>query len=269
MSRVASLLVLLIFSVQVAGCGSSKKAKSTDKSATASQKTQSTSPKLTKKEAQKGASEVLLVGFRGVVNDIERDRLYFYNRERLRIPFPEAAAEAKKQALEKGMEGMVDSFVRDLNITAAFAAVEGKDLWLSRIRNVPIENPRRLARGGNTAITDYLKAQTRDSLVVAMIPYVKGVKGTQDVAGLEQGVRPKLGKALIEYWKSLIQFYNKLTMLTGNEKIDMGEVNLYRYVAAQTVDRLFLLLAEREKQIRANPDTEDSDLIQRLLQTNR
>ena len=104
-----------------------------------------------------------------------------------------------------------------------------------------------LLKGGDNAATEYLRRKTSAELFNKFQPKVD-----QAVNQVE----------LTKYWNPLANAYNSATQLTGGEKVDP---DLTEYVTNRSIDGLFKLIADEEKQIRENPAARVSDLLKKVF----
>ena len=105
---------------------------------------------------------------------------------------------------------------------------------------------KQILNGSPTAATDYFKSKTTDKLTAAFHPEV-------DKAMHNVGV-PKQYKELVGHFKA-IPF----------AKSDLVDID--RDVVGESLDGLFVMLAEEERNIRTNPAARVTDLLKEVFAT--
>lgn len=201
---------------------------------------------LTTSEVTSGLKEALVKGTNFAV-DLSSVKDGFYKNPRLFIPFPEEAEKVKEAALKLGLSGQVNKFEETLNRAAEQAVKEAKPIFVNAITSMTVEDAFGLLKGGDNAATDYLKRKTSDQLFQKFQPKVN-----QAVNQVE----------LTKYWDPLAKAYNTSTALTGGQKV---EPNLTEYITQRSIDGLFTLIADEEKNIRDNPAARVTDLLKKVF----
>ena len=87
-------------------------------------------------------------------------------------------------------------------------------------------------------------------------------------AALNAALRPSIVQSLDQVganaaYTKLIDRYNKIPLMTP------AKTNLTDYVTAQTVDGLFVLLAQQEAKIRQNPAAQSTALLKRVFGSSK
>ncbi|NEN22570.1 DUF4197 domain-containing protein [Cryomorpha ignava] len=201
---------------------------------------------LTTSEVASGLKEALVKGTDYAV-DFSGVKDGFYKNPRLFIPFPEEAEKVKETALKLGLTSQVNKFEETLNRAAEQAVKEAKPIFVNAITSMTVEDAFGLLKGGDNAATEYLRRKTSAELFNKFEPKV-----SQAVNQVE----------LTKYWNPLANAYNSATQLTGGETIDP---DLTEYVTNRSIDGLFKLIADEEKQIRENPAARVTDLLKKVF----
>ena len=168
----------------------------------------------------------------------------------IRIPFP---PDAQMVALTLGRLPMgqqaIDNVTNLLNRAAEAAAPQAKNIFLDAVRNLTINDALTLVTSRQTdAATQLLRRGTELQLQAAVAPIIS-----------QQLDQVGANKA----YSNLITRYNKIPLMTP------ANTNLTEYVAAQTVEGLFVLLAQQEAKIRKNPAAQASTILQRVFGAGR
>jgi hypothetical protein len=150
----------------------------------------------------------------------------------VRIPLPEDLLKADKVMRRLGMEKYSDELVTAMNRAAEAAVPEAKTLFISAIKRMTVSDAKGILTGGGDAATRYFRSKTETALAGKFKPIVaKSMRKVQLAEKYDQFA----GKAA-EFGL-----------------IDRRDANLNDYVTHKAMDGLFLMMAEQEKAIRANP----------------
>ena len=201
---------------------------------------------LTTSEVTAGLKEALVKGTDYAV-DFSGVKDGFYKNPRLFIPFPEEAEKVKEIALKLGLDNQVNKFEETLNRAAEQAVQEAKPIFVNAITSMSVEDAFGLLKGGDNAATEYLRRKTSAELFSKFEPKVNDAVNQVE---------------LTKYWNPLANAYNTATQLTGGEKVDP---DLTEYVTNRSIDGLFKLIADEEKQIREDPAARVTDLLKKVF----
>ena len=168
----------------------------------------------------------------------------FLGNERVKIPLPESLQKADKTLRRFGMSKYADELVVTMNRAAEAAVPEAKVLLIDAVKSMSVEDAKGILTGGDTSATDYFRRKTSSPLAVKFRPIV--AQATQKV-GLARSYNNFAGKA--SRWG-----------LIGKE-----QANIDDYVTQKALDGLFLMIADEERAIRANPIEQGSKLISRVF----
>jgi hypothetical protein len=190
-----------------------------------------------------GLKEALRVGTETAVSLTGKTDGYFANQA-IKILMPSQLETADKGLRMVGYGPQLDEFVLSMNRAAEAAAPGAKKIFGDAIGAMSIEDARKIWSGGDNAATQYFKSKTSDQLTAAFKPVVD--KALNQV-GVTRQYKELLGRA------QSIPF-----MKTDSLDID-------RYVLGKSLDGLFLVLGEQEKQIRTNPAARTTDLLKEVF----
>lgn len=197
----------------------------------------------TKDEVVKGIKEALIVGAKNsVLNASEKGG--FNNNSLIKISFPKSTGKMKDILIKVGMRSQVDNLEFVLNEAAEEASFFAKEILVNAVKKMTVNNAIAILNGSDHDATLYLKKQTSREIYVKFHPIVK-----------ESIEKVKLGK----YWNILIERYNQVP-LTKKVNTDLAE-----YVTIETIEGLFLLISQEEKNIRNNPHARVSDILQKVF----
>lgn len=208
--------------------------------------TTTTNQSLSSSDIAKGLKEALVVGAQ---TSTQNASLVdgFYKNERLFIEFPPEAEKVKNTLIKAGFTKQVDEFTLTLNRAAEEASKTAKPILVDAITKMTIADAVSILKGTDDAATQYLRKTTSNQLTTAFKPLVR--KAISKVK-------------LTSYWEPIANTYNKLTILTGGQAVNP---NLEDYITQKTIDGLFVLIADEEKNIRQNPAARVTDILKRVF----
>lgn len=195
------------------------------------------------KEVSSGLKEALVRGSKIAVAQLgQKDG--FYGNPALKIPLPASLQKAEKAMRMLGMGQQADDLVLAMNRAAEAAVPEAKSLLVGAVKSMSIEDAKGILLGGDTAATDFFRKKTETTLVSRFLPIVKT---TTDQSKLAQQYNSYVGMAA--------QFnLGKKAPQTVED-----------YVTRQALDRLYQVIGEQERAIRANPLQAGSALIKKVF----
>lgn len=168
----------------------------------------------------------------------------FLGDARVRIPLPKPMADIAKLLRAAGQGKKVEELETAMNRAAEAAVPEAKALFVSTVKAMSVEDALKLVRGGPTSATDFFAAKTRAPLGEKFLPIV--TKATEKVQ-------------LAERYNTLAAKAASLGLLKGDE------VNVQKHVTTRALDGLFLVMAEEEKKIRADPVKTGSAILKKVF----
>lgn len=192
---------------------------------------------------ESGLREALEIGTRNAVKKTGKIDGYFRNAD-IRIPLPKQLRSAEKGLRLLGQGERVDEFVLSMNRAAERAAPQAASIFLGAVREMKFSDVRRIFSGGDTAATDFLRDRTTDRLT--------------------QAFQPIVGKAMDD-----VGVTRQYRQLTGKlDALPLGGVrgfNLDDYVVDQSLNGLFHMLGQEEREIRRNPVARVTKLLKEVF----
>ena len=167
----------------------------------------------------------------------------YYANPALKIEFPSDAIKVEKALRKIGLGDEVDRFVRQLNRGAESAAEKAKPIFIKAITSMSIRDAFAILNGHQDAATQYLIRTTGDNLYDQFLPVVS------DTLKQTKATR---------YYGEIVTRYNKLPVRKVNPDLD-------DYATERAIAGLFLLVAEEEANIRANPSARTTQLLRRVF----
>ena len=197
----------------------------------------------TSEEAAKAIKEALVKGT-SKGTDLISQVDGFYKNPEIKIPFPPEAKSVESTLRKIGMNKQVDETVLSLNRAAEDASKSAKDIFVSAIQGMSIEDAVNIVKGDTVAATNFLKRKTTKQLTDAFTPVIK--------SSLDKVSATK-------YWTEIMNAYNKVPLV---KKVNP---NLTEYVTQKALDALFLMISKEEALIRKDPIARTTELLKKVF----
>ena len=156
----------------------------------------------------------------------------FLGNPKVRIELPGFLKEAAKVLKFTGQQKRVDELVTAMNRAAEAAVPEAKALLVSAVKSMSVSDARGIVAGGQDSVTRFFASKTRAPLGERFLPIVTRETAKVDLAARFNAVA---GKA------------------AGMGLVKGDDANIERYVTGKALDGLYVMIAEEEKKIRADP----------------
>lgn len=194
-------------------------------------------------DAGSGVKDALTKGADYAVSTLGQENGFLGN-DKVKIPLPGSLKKAEKTLRALGMGKQADELVDTMNHAAEKAVVEAKPILLDAVKKMSIQDAKGILTGGEDSVTQFFKRTSSDQLTQKFLPVVKNA--TKKV--------------------QLADKYNKFAgKAAGVGLIDKKNADLDSYVTQKAMDGLFLMIAEKEKSIRANPIGAGSDMLKKVF----
>jgi len=191
-----------------------------------------------------GLKEALTVGTGNAVTSVSKTDGYFGNKM-IKILMPEKIQTAANALGKLGYQKQVDDFVLSMNRAAEKAAPKAKEIFVDAIKQMTIDDARKILNGGNTAATDYFKSKTSKKIFETFKPIVSS---SMNEVGVTKAYNDMMGK-----YTSSVPFAKK-------ESLDLNT-----YVTNKASDGLFYMVGQEEKKIRTDPAARVTDLLKNVF----
>jgi hypothetical protein len=168
----------------------------------------------------------------------------FLKNPEVKIDLPPKLAKAESVMRMLGVGDQMDQLVTSMNRAAEAAVPEGKVLLKQALKQMSLEDAKRILTGGDDAATQYFKQATYTPLKAKLAPIIG--RTTEKV---------KLG----ETYDALAKKAVALGVLKPED------ATLQSYVTDKTLDGLFLMMAEEERAIRKDPLGQASSLLKKVF----
>lgn len=168
----------------------------------------------------------------------------FLGNPKVKIPLPDTLKKAEKAMRTFGMGKQADDLVTAMNRAAETAVPEAKTLLTDSVKKMSVDDARGILTGGDNAATQYFRKTTETPLTAKFLPIVSNA--TKKVGLAEQ--------------------YNEFAATGAKFGLVKGQdAKIEDYVTRKTLDGLYLMMADEEKALRANPVQAGSALVKKLF----
>jgi Protein of unknown function (DUF4197) len=169
----------------------------------------------------------------------------FLEHPSLKIPLPGALEKGAKLLKAIGQSKKVDALVLAMNRAAEQAVPQAKDVLMSTVKALSVEDALQLVKGkGTDAVTRFFESKTRTPLSERFLPIVTQATEKQSLAEKYNAVAAKASSL-------------------GLTKDD--DANIQQYVTRKTLDGLYWMIGEEEKKIRQDPIGTGSALLKKVF----
>ncbi|MGA7749067.1 MAG: DUF4197 domain-containing protein [Gallionella sp.] len=187
--------------------------------------------------------QALSQGAKTSVNSLSRENGFLGNAK-VRIPLPDSLQKTDNVMRRFGMGKYSDELITAMNRAAEAAVPEAKTLLVGAIKKMTVSDAKGILTGGDDAATRYFRSNTETALAAKFKPIV--------------------GKAMRK-----VKLAEKYDQFAGKGAkfglIDERDANLDDYITRKSMDGLFLMMAEQEKAIRANPLQATGNLAKKIF----
>jgi hypothetical protein len=198
---------------------------------------------LTRQEIVAALKESLSKGITRGAALASRKNGYFGNPQ-LKIEFPRDVIKVEKTLRGIGLGGEIDRFVKQLNRSAEKAAARARPIFVRAITALTINDAVEILNGPPDAATRYLMRTTGSELRKQFLPIVRETLNQTSAT---------------RYYGDIVKQYNALPLVADvNPDLD-------QYATDKAIDGLFVLIAEEEANIRANPVARTTELLRRVF----
>jgi hypothetical protein len=168
----------------------------------------------------------------------------FLDNPKVKIPLPPALDEAAKVMRLMGRGQDADELVVAMNRAAEQAVPAAKELLVTAVKTMSLDDAKRILTGGDNSVTDFFKAKTEGPLAAKFLPIVKQAT---DRVGLAKKYDEVAGQGA------------KIGLIKGDA------ANIDQYVTHRALDGLYLMIGEEERAIRQNPAAAGSAIVAKVF----
>jgi hypothetical protein len=168
----------------------------------------------------------------------------FLGNPKVRIPLPDYLEEAASLLRRFGQSKRVDELVTSMNRAAEQAVPEAKTLLVQTAKAVTVDDAIHIVRGGETSVTEYFAAKTRQPLGERFLPIVQ--RATEKVS-------------LADKYNAVAERASRFGLVKSDD------VDLNHYVSGKALDGLYLMIGEEERRIRRDPVATGSAILRKVF----
>lgn len=187
--------------------------------------------------------QALTQGAETAVKNLAQENGYL-NNDKVRIPLPENLQKIEGFMRKVGMGSYADELTTSINRAAEAAVPEARNLLVGAVKKMSVDDAKSILTGSNDAATQYFRKTTETDLAKKFKPIV--AKSMQKVK-------------LAEKYDQFAEKGAKLGVV--NER----DARMDDYITRKAMDGLFVMMAEQEKAIRANPLEATGNLAKKVF----
>jgi hypothetical protein len=197
----------------------------------------------TAQEQTDSLKQALKQGAETAVRNLAKENGYLGN-DKVRIPLPENLQKVDSALRKFGLGKYSDELITSMNRAAEAAVPEAKTLLIGAVKKMTVTDAKAILLGDDDAATQYFRRSTETAL--------------------GERFKPIVNKSMRKV--SLAQTYDRF----AGKGVKFGlvkeqDAHLDDYITRKTLDGLFLMMAEQEKEIRAHPLQAVGDLAKKVF----
>lgn len=193
-------------------------------------------------EAAQALRDGLDQGARNAIARLGRENGFFAD-PKLKIGLPKNFAKAEGILRSLGHGKKVDDLVLAMNRAAETAAPQAKNLLLTAVERMSIDDAKAILSGGDNAATDYFRKTTETQLAEQLMPLIKSVTAQSDLARSYKALAGALAKYGLKSEQSTVE----------------------GYVNKKALDGIYRVIGEEERNLRANPTQYAGSLLGKVF----
>lgn len=207
---------------------------------------------ISESDASRGIKEALAQGVDRAVRQLGKEDGFFRDQA-VKIFVPEKIRRLADLARQLGAGKKVDAFELSMNRAAEKAVPVAAGILADAVRQMSVQDAIGLVRGGETSATDFFRRSSEEKLYAAFRPIVEKQTASVGVTRKYKDFSKKAGGG------------SMAALLGGGGQGSASSADLDDYVTRETIDGLFHVIAEQEKQIRQNPASRTTELLRRVF----
>tara|TARA_B110000037_G_scaffold222588_1_gene298176 strand:+ start:3623 stop:4354 length:732 start_codon:yes stop_codon:yes gene_type:complete len=186
----------------------------------------------------------------------------YFGNAALKILFPQEADNIKKVLELPGVSQLgvplLDAFELKMNRAAEAAAPAAKEIFITAITEITIDDALGILNGNDDAATVYLRSKADETLYNAFYPEIQSA-----MAAVQADVA----------WTEITQYYNTLSsnptvvfaVSAAGLNLDPVDTDISAYTTNKALDGLFVVVANEEKKIRNDVTHRVTELLQKVF----
>ena len=198
---------------------------------------------LSQSEAVQGLKSALERGAKQAISELGRQD-GFLGRDQVRIPLPRQLLEHEKMLRRLGQGKRLDALVTTMNRAAEAAVPQAQELMLGAVRQMTVEDGKKILRGGETSVTTFFADKTRLPLAQKFLPVVSQTTRQLDLA---------------------VQYQRLAGKAADFGLMKREDASIDPYVTGKALDGLYFMIGEEERKIRRDPVGTGSALLSKVF----
>lgn len=210
-----------------------------------------------------GLKEALKVGVEYGVKELSKKDGYLSN-DKVKIPLPENLQKVEKLVRKAGGDEIADDLIVSMNHAASKAAPKTTAIFIDAIKEMNIDDAKKILSGGDDAATKYFEEHTSKSLKETIKPIIQETMEENKVASYYD----KFNKYYKENAAGVLENSSTLKyakQLGADTYIPTGKEDLDDYVTDQALQGLYTMISEKESQIRKDPIAQTTSLLKKVF----
>lgn len=203
---------------------------------------------LSQSDVQAALREALSLSAEKVVKQVGRDGGFSLD-PKIRIPLPPALQPVDQAMKAVGMGALTEDLQMRINKAAEAAAPKAKEIFVSAIKKMTIDDAKQILHGPEDAATAYLKKHMSPEMLGAMQPVIS--------SALAEAGAVKAYDAVLGQYKQAMPF------------MPDAKANLSQYATQKAIDGIFYYVAQEEAAIRKDPAKRTTDLIKKVFSASK
>jgi hypothetical protein len=199
-----------------------------------------------------GVKQALSNGLQHAVSQLGHEGGFLTNLE-VKIQMPERLKLVEKTLRSLKQDKLADNFVIAMNRAAEQAVPQATTVFVDAVRQMSIDDAKRILTGSTNAATEYFRRATATNLFERFHPIVQKATASASVTSTYKKMTAAASGSQNTFTKSV-------GSLMGSDAMDVDT-----YVTNKALDGLFKMVAEEEAKIRANPAARTTDLLQKVF----
>lgn len=232
-----ALLILISFSFTFSSCDTLQQMGTGYPGAT------STGTIPTNSEIASGIKQALQIGLQDGVKQVSAVDGYFKN-PMIKILFPPNARKIESSLRSIGLGSLCDQVELSLNRAAEDAAKQAGPIFMSALKQMTLTDATNILLGTDTSATHYFRKATTSELVAKFSPVIANSLNKVNAT---------------KYWREATTKYNQIPF------VQPINTDLDAYVTNQAVNGLFLMVAQKETDIRNQLASRTTPLLKKVF----
>lgn len=210
---------------------------------------------LTDTQVVGGLKDALGNGLQHAIASLGHDGGFLTNVN-VKIPLPEKLQSAEKALRAMGQNKLADDFVTTMNHAAEQAVPQAASVFGDAVKSMSIADAKAVLTGPQDSATQFFRRNTSTNLYAKFYPIVQKATAAAGVTSAYKNMMAKVSGGG--------SFGSSLSGLAGNY-LGSDALDVDAYVTNKTLDGLFKMVADEEKNIRANPVARTTDLMKTVF----